>query len=105
MNSPYLRPAPPEGEPSGPCPPGHVAEPAGLFDGERREVVYDPRRHGVLFLRGTSNERLEAQLRGAGWERAGADPNSQWWVRDKLAATQERLTRQRSRRPPARRLT
>ncbi len=51
MRAPYLRPAGPEGTPPAPCPPGHQAEAAGLWHGRAMEVVYDPRRHDVAFLR------------------------------------------------------
>jgi hypothetical protein len=92
MDDPFLRPAPPEGAPSAPCPPGCAAEPAGLWHGRQMEVVYDPRRHDVLFLRGRQTE-LEPRLGDIGWQHARTDGSNQMWVRDRAAVAGQALDR------------
>src|SRR5690606_24315022 len=52
LMDPYLRLAPPGGASPDPCPPGHVAEPAGLWNDRQMAIVYDPLRHDVCFMRG-----------------------------------------------------
>jgi hypothetical protein len=88
---PYLRPAPVGDDPSAPCPPGHVAEPAGLWDGEHHEVVYDPASHDVLIVRGHIGEVIDHGLSATGWERQTDADNAQLWVRDRAAATRTLL--------------
>ena len=88
MDSPFLREAPPEGQPSAPCPPGWAAEPAGRWQGGHSEVVYDPRRHDVVFLRGTVEPGVLTGLEAAGYERRGVDAGSELWVRDRARRAQ-----------------
>ena len=92
MGDPFLRPAPPDGAPGAPCPPGCTAEPAGLWRGRQVEVVYDPRRHDVLFVRGRHSE-LEPRLEDAGWTHAVTDGPNQMWVRNRAAVARQALDR------------
>lgn len=88
---PYLRPAPPDGEASAPCPPGHVAEPAGLWDDHHQEVVYDPQQHDICIVRGRTGEVIDHGLTMTGWERARDQDGAQMWVRDRAAAARTLL--------------
>jgi hypothetical protein len=101
---PYLRPAPPEGTPSPTCPQGWVAEPIGRWDGQFREVVYQPRRHDILIVRGPPSPKVEGALPGTGWAQAHATDGARMWVRDRLALTRDALDRLQHRPAPARTL-
>lgn len=90
MDDPFLRPAPPEGEPSAPCPPGWVCHPAGVWHERHMEVVYDPNRHDVLFLRGRQ-PGIEPLLGDIGWDQALSDGDNQMWIRDRVAVAQRAL--------------
>lgn len=90
---PYLRAAPPEGTSSQPCPPGWVAEPVGLWDGRHQEVVYHPRRHDVLIMRGPTSPAVQTALPGAGWSRTRETDGSVMWVRDRVQAARDALQR------------
>lgn len=93
MNQPYLRPAFPEGTPSPDCPPGRQAEPAGVWHGQAMEVVYDPARHDVVFLRGEQSTAVHRGLAGNGYESVLIDGPNQMWVRDRIALARRRLER------------
>jgi hypothetical protein len=56
------------------------------------EVVYDPRRHDVLFLRG-SHGGLGPRLGETGWQHAMTDGPNQMWVRDRAARARRALDR------------
>lgn len=99
---PYLRPAPPDGTSGPPCPPGWVAEPIGRWDGRPKEVVYHPRRHDVLIVRGGPSPKVEQALPGAGWARAHETEGARMWVRDRLLLTRDALERMQQRPTPAR---
>lgn len=101
---PYLRPTPPEGSPALPCPPGWVAEPVGRWDGSAKEVVYQPRRHDVLIVRGGSSPKIENALPGAGWTRSQETEGARMWIRDRLTLTRDALERMQQRPAPARTL-
>lgn len=88
---PYLRPAPADGEASAPCPPGHIAEPAGLWDDHHQEVVYDPQQHDICIVRGRTGEVIDHGLTMTGWERAREQDGAQMWVRDRAAAARTLL--------------
>ncbi len=90
---PYLRPGPPEGQPSEPCPAGCVAEPAGTWEGQPQEIVYDPRRHQITLLHGRPSAAFEAALTETGWEPQAVEGEHQWWVRDRLAEARRQLAR------------
>lgn len=90
---PYLRPAPPEGAPPQPCPPGWAAEPAGIWDGRHQEVVYNPRRHDVVIVRGGLSPSVEASLPGIGYAEALSSDDARMWVRDRFAMTRAALDR------------
>lgn len=101
---PYLRLASPDGAPPAPCPPGWLAEPVGLWDGGHREIVYHPRRHDVLVVRGRCPPALEASLPVSGWAEASRSGDARMWVRDRLAATRAALGRLEERPRPIREL-
>jgi len=88
---PYLRPAPADGEASSPCPPGHIAEPAGLWDDHHQEVVYDPQQHDICIVRGRPGEVIDHGLTMTGWERAREQDGAQMWIRDRAAAARALL--------------
>lgn len=88
---PYLRHAPPDGVPPDPCPPGHVAEPAGLWNDRQMEIVYDPRRHYVCFMRGRAADGVHDGLAASGWEPSATDGRSQLWVRDRADGIRQLL--------------
>ena len=90
---PYLRPAPPEGAAPLPCPPGWTAEPAGIWDGRHQEVVYNPRRHDVLIVRGALSPAVESSLPAIGWAEARSSDDARMWVRDRAAMTRAALDR------------
>lgn len=91
MNEPFLRPATPEGDAPVPCPRGHEAEPAGVWHGKSMEVVYDPRRHDVAFLRGGVSTKVRDGLVDTGWRHQLSDGDNQMWTRDRTALTRSRL--------------
>ena len=95
MSEPYLRPASPEGVAPAPCPAGHLVEPAGHWEGRRMEVVYDPRRFDVAFLRGSSS-RVRDGLARTSWERSRTDGDNEMWIRDRALATRRRLWLQKA---------
>lgn len=79
MKRPYLRPAPPEGTPSAPCPLGWTAVPAGRWRRGAVEVVFHPSAHKVVFLRAGSAP-TRAALARAGFSCWGRDGTSEMWV-------------------------
>lgn len=101
---PYLRPAPPEGAPPLPCPPGWSSEPAGIWDGRHQEVVYNPRRHDVVIARGPMSPGFEAALPGIGYAEARRGDEARMWVRDRFAMTTAALDRLQERPVLAREL-
>lgn len=101
---PYLQPALPEGTPSPPCPPGWVAEPIGRWDGRPQEVVYQPRRHDILIVRGAPSPKIEGTLPDTGWTQAHATDGARMWVRDRVALTRDALDRLQHRPAPGRTL-
>ena len=88
---PYLRPAPPDGAPPEKCPPGHVAKPAGLWNDRQMEIVYDPHRHDVCFMRGRAADGVHDGLAASGWEQTATDGRSQPWIRDRADAMRQLL--------------
>ncbi len=98
---PYLRPLSPDDAPA-PCPPGHTVEPAGTWRGRPVELVYDPRRHDVAFLRGTTTVDLRSGMVATGWSPQASDGDTQLWVRDRLAMARRRLERTSVRLGPPR---
>ena len=48
------------------------------------EVVYDPRRHDIILLRGRTTPELQAQMTAAGWSEQASDGASQFWVRERV---------------------
>lgn len=103
-SEPYLRPAPLQGAPALRCPDGWAAEPAGLWGGTHMEVVYNPRHHDVLLVRGRMSHPAEAALPSVGYVEAGAADGVRMFVRDRTAATREALDRLEQPPPVAREL-
>ena len=101
---PFLRPAPPEGLPPLACPPGWASEPAGLWDGRHMEVVYNPRRHDVLFVCGHLSAEVESELPSIGYGQARAAADVRMFVRDRSAAVGVALDRLEQRATAAREL-
>lgn len=101
---PYLRPAPPEGTPGPPCPPGWVAESVGKWNGRSQEIVFQPRRHDILIVRGAPSPKVETALPGTGWTQTHATDGARLWVRDRVAMTREALDRLQPRPAPTRTL-
>ena len=88
---PYLRPGPADGEPSAPCPPGHVAEAAGLWDDRHMEVVYNPQRHDICIVRGRTRHVVDDGLTETGWQPVREQDGAQMWVRDRADAARTLL--------------
>lgn len=101
---PYLRPAPPEGAPPLRCPEGWAAEPAGVWEDRQMEVVYNPRRHDVVFIRGRLAPDVGSALPSVGYAEARAAEGVRMFVRDRSAATRAALDRLEQRPPVAREL-
>jgi hypothetical protein len=86
------------------APVGWVSEPAGLWAGKEHEVVYDPRRHDVAFVRHDVGEPVREGFRDVGYHRTVIDGDSEMWVRDRLAvvtAAMDRVEHQLGREPAA----
>lgn len=86
MTDPYLRPADPDGGPQ--PPPGCVASPIGRWEGVEREVVYNPRRHDILVVRGPAGD-VDRSLPDAGFSSHARAPEGHLWIRDRLAPQRE----------------
>lgn len=86
---PFLRPT----ERGRLAPVGWAAEPAGQWAGKEVEIVYDPQRHQVLLLRDEPGDATRTAIAGTGYRRIAVVDKQEMWVRDRPAATQERLDR------------
>ncbi|MDZ7734554.1 MAG: hypothetical protein U5R31_17040 [Acidimicrobiia bacterium] len=75
------------------APVGWVAEPTGVWAGGEVEVVHDPRRHDVTFLRHRPTDTDRAGLRDSGYRRVAVDGDQEMWVRDRLEAARRSLER------------
>ena len=73
-----------------PRPAGWSAEPAGLRRRRAVEVVFDPRRHDAVFLRGDAPAAARL-VTAAECERQGAGAGSELLVRDRVAAARRDL--------------
>ncbi len=104
LTEPYLRPSPPEGAPPLGCAEGWAVEPAGLWDGRHMEVVYNPRRHDVVFIRGHLSPSVESALPSVGYAETGSADGVRMFVRDRSAATRAALDRLEQRPSVAREL-
>lgn len=71
---------------------GWVTEPAGTWERIEVDVVYDPRRHEVMFSPPTGPDR-KATFEAAGWRVVSADRMRVFWTRDRSAATRAALDR------------
>lgn len=72
------------------APVGWEAEPAGLWKDQEVDVVYDPRRHRVLMVRGELEPGTETALRSEGWRRQNRAGENSLWVCDDIALARER---------------
>lgn len=88
---PFLRPATALGRTAKPAPDGWVAQAAGTWRGRAVEVVFDPRRHDVVFLLGRQPARVAEALVASGWRRRGVDDRYEWWTRDRVDLATQRL--------------
>lgn len=95
---PFLRRATTAGALAKPTPDGWNVEPAGRWRGRRVEVVFDHRRHDVLLHRGGMAPAIAAALTDMGWQRRGVDGQNEWWTRDRVAVTRQRVTARTTRR-------
>jgi len=55
------------------------------------EVVYDPRRHDVAFLRGGVSAKVRDGLASTGWHHQRSDGATEMWTRDRAALARRRL--------------
>lgn len=88
---PFLRPATALGRTAEPAPDGWVAQTAGAWRGRAVEVVFDPARHDVVFVRGRQPVRVTDALVAAGWRCRGVDDSHEWWTRDRVDVANRRL--------------
>lgn len=90
MEEPYLRQATEQSVEARLVPEGWVSEPAGRWRGRYVEVVYDPRRHDITFVRGRIPAKVIVGMRTRGFQLRGVDGPTQWWIRDRLRAAGDR---------------
>ncbi len=86
------------------APVGWVSEPAGSWRNKEVDVVYDPRRHDVMFLRGDIAEDTRQGFRHVGYRPAAVDGSNEMWVRDRLvvvAGAMDRVERELAREQTA----
>jgi hypothetical protein len=75
------------------APVGWTATPAGTWDGKTVDVVYDPRRHDVLFLRTAMPQATVDGITQAGYRCLRTDGIQQLWMRDRIEAARAGLDR------------
>lgn len=75
------------------APVGWVSEPAGSWRGKEFEVVYDARRHDVMFLRGDIADDTRRGFRQVGYRPVAIDGSNEMWVRDRLAVVAAAMDR------------
>jgi hypothetical protein len=86
--SPYLRPL----DSTAPTPHGWTVEPAGPWNGHQVEVVYNPTRHDVMFVRGAAADDIsDNDLEHIGYQFIATDGQTWLWHRDRLTAARSRL--------------
>lgn len=90
---PYLRPATPEGMPPPDSPEGWTTERAGMWDGAPMEVVYNPRRHDVVIIRGRLPKGVSSTMQSAGFTEARAEAEVRMFIRDRSARVGTALDR------------
>jgi hypothetical protein len=73
------------------APAGWVSESAVRWAGRDMNVVFDPRRHTVMFTLNRLSDRALEGLRDTGWVRQASDGVAEFWVRDRLAAARTTL--------------
>lgn len=73
------------------APVGWVAEPAGQWAGREVEVVYDPRRHDVVLVRGDATDAARSAIGGGGYRRIAVEDSQEMWVRDRVGVAQVRF--------------
>ena len=86
------------------APVGWISEPAGVWGGKEVDVVYDPRRHDVMFTRSKVSDHVQRGFREVGYRRTAVDGSNEMWVRDRLAVistAMDRVERQLAREQQA----
>ncbi len=80
--NPFLRPA----DRAQDTPDGWIAEPAGIWGGREVDVIYDPVRHDVTFIRGDVGDDVRERFADIGYQPLGVDGPNEMWVRDRRSA-------------------
>ena len=75
------------------APLGWVSEPAGQWGGRPVDIVYDPRRHDCLLLRGRTSQHLKVGFAEAGYRPVATDGSHELWVRDRVDSARAALAR------------
>lgn len=65
------------------APVGWVSEPAGVWAGRQVEVVFDPRRHQIVMMRGAPSDKARSDLVSEGYRRMAIDSGQEMWMRDR----------------------
>ena len=81
------------------APVGWVSEPAGRWGGREVDVVYDPRRHDVAFVRHDVGDDVRDGFREVGYRRVAVDGDAEMWVRDRAATVAAAMDRAAGPRP------
>lgn len=71
------------------APVGWASEPAGVWAGRQVEVVFDPRRHQIVMVRGEPGEMTRVALAVEGFRRLAVDGRQEMWVRDYATAVEQ----------------
>jgi hypothetical protein len=88
--NPYLRPL----DSTAPTPSGWTVEPAGPWNGHQVEVAYDPTRHDVMLVRGTTADDIDNNdLEHIGYQFIATDGQTWLWYRDRLVTARTNLER------------
>ena len=75
------------------APVGWVSEPAGRWADKEHDIVYDPKRHDVMFLRADPGQEAKDGFSQAGYRRLSSDGPCELWVRDRAPAVDAALAR------------
>ena len=75
------------------APVGWVSEPAGQWGGKEVDVVYDPRRHDVAFVRHDVGDQVREGFGDVGYRRVAVDGDKEMWVRDRVESVTAALDR------------
>lgn len=75
------------------APVGWVSQPAGRWEGQEVDVVYDPRLHDVLLVRYDPGDGARDRFHEVGYRRVAIDEEREMWVRDRSAVVGQALDR------------